>query len=86
MNLTTPIDHINIDPSGELMVIASQRKKDALRLVHLPSQTVATNWPTSNTPLHYITSTAFSPKSGYLAIGNDRGRVLLYRIPYFQAA
>jgi U3 small nucleolar RNA-associated protein 18 len=25
----------------------------------------------------------FSPKSGYLAMGNDKGRVLLYRLNHY---
>jgi U3 small nucleolar RNA-associated protein 18 len=54
--------------------------------IHLPSLTVFSNWPTSNTPLHYVYSTAFSPNSGFMAIGNDRGKVLLYRVNHFGSA
>jgi hypothetical protein len=31
-------------------------------------------------PLHYIHSFAFSPRGGFLAAGNARGKVLLYRL------
>lgn len=47
--------------------------------LHLPSLTVFSNWPTSRTPLRYVNAFDFSPNSGYLSIGNDRGKALLYR-------
>lgn len=47
--------------------------------VHLPSLTVFSNWPTSRTPLRYVNAFDFSPNSGYISIGNDRGKALLYR-------
>ena len=56
------------------------------RVVHVPTMTVFSNWPTSKSPLHYVHSTAFSPHSGYLAIGNARGRVLLYRLHHYSKA
>jgi U3 small nucleolar RNA-associated protein 18 len=65
------------------MAMASTHKKDAMRLVHLPSATVFSNWPTSRSPLQFVTSLAFSPHSGFLAIGNARGRVLLYRMHHY---
>jgi hypothetical protein len=37
-------------------------------------------------PLHYVHSLAFSPHSGFLTIGNARGRVLLYRLHHYQEA
>lgn len=53
--------------------------------VHLPSLTVFSNWPTSQTPLHYVSTMDFSPHSGYLAAGNDKGKVLLYRLHHYPA-
>ena len=47
--------------------------------LHLPSLTVFSNWPTSRTPLRYVNTFDFSPNSGYLSIGNDKGKALLYR-------
>ena len=51
--------------------------------VHLPSLTVFSNWPTSGTPLGHVTSIDFSAQSEYVAIGNTRGRVLLYHLRDF---
>ena len=66
--------------SVQILAMASRMAKDALRLVHLPSCTVFSNWPTSRTPLGYVHSLAFSPGGGYLAIGTARGTALLYRL------
>jgi len=86
MNLITPIDTIRFNHDAQLCLIASRHKKDALKMVHVESQTAFANWPTSSTPLHYVTDADFSPNSGYMAIGNDRGRVLLYRLKHYPKA
>ncbi|KAJ5653594.1 hypothetical protein N7490_000597 [Penicillium lividum] len=78
--LTTPISHLVFAPDGQMLVMASRWKRDALRLVHLPSCTVYRNWPTSNTPLGRISSVAISPNSEQLAIGNEQGRIRLWEI------
>ncbi|KAJ5670187.1 uncharacterized protein N7477_005550 [Penicillium maclennaniae] len=78
--LTTPISHLVFAPDGQMLVMASRWKRDALRLVHLPSCTVYRNWPTSNTPLGRISSVAISPNSEQLAVGNEQGRVRLWEI------
>lgn len=82
-HLTTSIDFIQFNHSGELLAFGSHRKKDSLRMVHVESRTVFPNWPTSNTPLHYVTQCAFSPNSGFFVVGNARGKVLMYRLPFF---
>ena len=71
---------------GELLAIASSQKKDQLNLVHFPSCTVFSNWPTERTPIKKVTSLDFSRGGGYLALGNNRGRVLLYRLSHFETA
>jgi len=84
-NLTTAIHNIQFNCDNQIIAFASRHNKDSLRLAHLPSMTVFANWPTSSTPLHYVTSLAFSPSSGYLVVGNDRGKALLYRLHHYQA-
>ncbi|KAJ5934549.1 hypothetical protein N7466_004096 [Penicillium verhagenii] len=78
--LTTPVSHLVFAPDGQMLVMASRWKRDALRLVHLPSCTVYRNWPTSNTPLGRISSVAISPNSEQLAVGNEQGRIRLWEI------
>ncbi len=63
-NLTTATSHLVFSPDdGQLLAIGSRWKRDALRLVHLPSCTVYRNWPTAGTPLGRITAVAFCPYS-----------------------
>ena len=64
MNLTTPIDTLRFNSTSEILSMSSLQVKDALRLVHVPSLTVFSNWPTSKTPLHYVSAVDFSPNSG----------------------
>ncbi|KAK0659219.1 putative U3 small nucleolar RNA-associated protein 18 [Cercophora samala] len=78
--LTTAITILSFSPDGQLMVFGSNLKKDALRLVHLPSCTVYRNWPTEQTPLGRVSAVAFSADSSIIAIGNDAGKVRLWEI------
>lgn len=64
MNLRTAVDHLKFNHDGQILTIASQRMKDSLKLVHVSSGSVFANWPTSKTPLSYVTSLDFSPHSG----------------------
>ncbi|KAG6041609.1 hypothetical protein E4U41_003220 [Claviceps citrina] len=78
--LITPITVVTFSPDGQLLAFGSRNKKDALRLVHLPSCTVYRNWPTDQTPLGRITSVAFGRQSDLLAVGNDAGKIRLWHI------
>eukprot|EP00873_Tetraselmis_striata_P029885 jgi/Tetstr1/450149/TSEL_037191.t1 len=86
MNLTTTVDSLAFSPDGALLAMASRMKKDALRIVHVPSRTVYSNWPSGRSPLHFVHSVAFSPGGGYLAVGNAKGRALLYRLHHYSEA
>ncbi|KAI8983300.1 WD40-repeat-containing domain protein [Trametes punicea] len=82
-NLTTSITALKFNHDSQLLAMASNVKKDQMRMVHLPSLTVFSNWPTSSTPLGHVTSVDFSACSEYVAVGNNRGRVLLYHLRDF---
>lgn len=82
-NLTTNISCLRYNHDSQLLAMASNVKRDQLRLVHLPSLTVYGNWPTTKTPLAHVTSMDFSVGSEYFAIGNNKGRVLLYHLRDF---
>jgi U3 small nucleolar RNA-associated protein 18 len=60
--------------------MASRWKRDALRIVHLPSCTVYRNWPTDRTALGRVSSVALSPDGGLLAVGNEQGKIRLWEI------
>ncbi|KAI7555598.1 WD40 repeat-like protein, partial [Hortaea werneckii] len=87
-HLTTPISHLVFSPDGQVLAMASKWKRDALRLVHLPSCTVFKNWPTNSTPLGRITGVAFcdggvvEDKDVYalLAVANEQGKIRLWEV------
>ncbi|KAI9059535.1 WD40 repeat-like protein [Trametes sanguinea] len=82
-NLTTSITSLKFNHDSQLLAMASNVKKDQMRMIHLPSLTAFSNWPTSSTPLGHVTSVDFSAGSEYVAVGNNRGRVLLYHLRDF---
>lgn len=86
LNLTTKIDSLSFHPSSQFFAMASSEKVDQLRLVHAASGSVFTNWPTERTPLRKVSCLDFSPGGAYFAVGNNRGRVLLYRVNQFDNA
>ncbi|XP_028402365.1 U3 small nucleolar RNA-associated protein 18 homolog [Dendronephthya gigantea] len=86
MNLTTQISKLKFNSTSEILGMSSRSIKNAFRLLHVPSLSVFSNWPTSNTPLRYVETFDFSPRSGYIAIGNDRGRALLFRLNHYMDA
>ncbi|KAF8883837.1 WD40-repeat-containing domain protein, partial [Infundibulicybe gibba] len=62
-NLTTAVSTLMFNHDAQILAVASREKRDAMRLIHLPSLTSFSNWPTE-----------------YIAIGNTRGKVLLYHL------
>ncbi|KAI3397588.1 hypothetical protein diail_10560 [Diaporthe ilicicola] len=80
--LITPITVTTFSPDGQLLAFASQHKKDAFKLVHLPSCTVYRNWPTEKTPLGRVTAVTFgkSKDADVLAVGNDAGKIRMWEI------
>ena len=78
--LITAVTVLTFSPDGQLLAVASGKKTDAFRLVHLPSCTVYRNWPTQQTPLGRITAVAFGSDSDVLAVGNDAGKIRLWQI------
>ena len=85
--LTTPTSNLVFSPDGQLLAMASKWKRDALRLVHLPSCTVYRNWPTSSTALGRITGVAFAGGEvvgedvhSILAVANEQGKIRVWEI------
>lgn len=83
MNLPTSADVVSFNSDGQILAMSSQREQHGLKLLHVPSRTVFSNWPTAQTPLGYVCSMSFSPASKFIAIGNDKGKCLLYKINHY---
>ncbi|CCH40987.1 U3 small nucleolar RNA-associated protein [Wickerhamomyces ciferrii] len=81
--LVTTISSLEFSSDGQILCMASRAKKDALRLVHLPSCKVFQNWPTSGTPFGKVTSVAFSPNNEMISVGNEAGKVRLWRLNHY---
>lgn len=83
MNLTTEINRAVFNSTGELLAISSKDLKDSLRLINMHTLHCVPNWPTANTPLAHVTSVGFSPNSGYIGVGNSKGKALLYKLTHY---
>ncbi|KAJ1964465.1 U3 snoRNP protein [Dipsacomyces acuminosporus] len=83
-NLTTSIKGVKFNHSSEIMGIFSRKKADQFKLVHLPTATVFANWPHMKARLGKVECFDFSPHSGFLAIGNDSGKALLYKLDHYK--
>ncbi|WVQ98446.1 hypothetical protein IAU59_005570 [Kwoniella sp. CBS 9459] len=81
--LTMPISTMDFHPRSDVLVTASTGRKDLLKMYHLPSGTAFSNWPTPATPLGRVTCTGFSSSGEYLAVGNQRGNVLLWSLRHY---
>lgn len=85
-SLTTKVDFLKFNNDAQILAICSSMKKNSLKLVHVPSFTTFSNWPSLNKSLHYPRCLDFSPGGGFMAIGNAGGRVLLYKLHHYHQA
>ncbi|KAF6098083.1 UTP18 small subunit processome component [Phyllostomus discolor] len=84
MNLVTGVSSLAFNPTTEILAIASEKMKEAVRLVHLPSCTVFSNFPViKKKTISLVHTMDFSPRSGYFALGNEKGKALLYRLHHY---
>jgi U3 small nucleolar RNA-associated protein 18 len=83
-NLTTKVDFLKFNNDGQILAICSSMKKNSLKLIHVPSFTVFSNWPPKS--IHYPRCLDFSPGGGFMAMGNAGGKVLLYKLHHYHHA
>jgi len=83
MNLTTKVEGSVFNSTNEVLACYSPQVRNAMKLIHLPSLTAFSNWPIEKQTLGNIQCVDFSPKSGYLGIGNESGKALLFRLNHF---
>ena len=84
MNLTTTIDGLTFDDSGELLAMWTRWKRGGVRLVHCQTTSVYGNWPEARgATVQFPTALSFSEGSKYLSVGNDEGNALLYKLNHY---
>ena len=83
LNLTTSIDGVKFNPTGEILAFFSRWKADAIRFLHTPSLTVYSNWPSFKSHIKFPFACGFSEDSRYVGVGNDEGQALLYKLNYY---
>ncbi|CCJ30062.1 unnamed protein product [Pneumocystis jirovecii] len=82
-HLTTSINTLEFSPDGQILAMASREKSDFLRLIHFPTGSAYRNWPTASTPLGRISAVKFSPPGSEITIGNETGKIGLWRFAYY---
>uniref|UniRef100_A0A182JGU4 WD repeat-containing protein 55 homolog n=1 Tax=Anopheles atroparvus TaxID=41427 RepID=A0A182JGU4_ANOAO len=82
-NLTTYIDSLTFNATSELLAMASSNIANAMKLVHVKSGTVFKNFPALTAKLGQVTAVEFSPFGGFLAIGNKKSVVSLFRVKHY---
>ncbi|XP_005526905.2 PREDICTED: U3 small nucleolar RNA-associated protein 18 homolog [Pseudopodoces humilis] len=84
MNLVTSATCVTFNPTTEILAVASRDTDEAVKLVHLPSYTVFSNFPVFRRKQIYLTqSMDFSPRSGYFSVANNKGKALLFRLKHY---
>ncbi|KAF8046684.1 hypothetical protein N665_3518s0001, partial [Sinapis alba] len=69
-NLTSQIDFMKFNHDAQILGIVSKMNKNSVKLVHVPSLTVFSNWPPPERNMHNPRCLDFSPGSGFMAMGN----------------
>ncbi|XP_073005829.1 U3 small nucleolar RNA-associated protein 18 homolog [Typha latifolia] len=85
-SLTTMVDQMKFNHDAQILAISSRMKKNGLKLVHVPSFNVFSNWPAPRFSLQYPRCLDFSPGGGFMTVGNSAGKVLLYKLHHYQNA
>ncbi|KAM9393054.1 U3 small nucleolar RNA-associated protein 18 homolog [Pholidichthys leucotaenia] len=85
MNLLTSATALTFNPTSEILAIASRCEDEAVRLVHLPSLTVFSNFPVATRKVVYRASCLdFSPHSGFFSVANNKGHAPLFRLLHYK--
>ncbi|XP_050304216.1 U3 small nucleolar RNA-associated protein 18 homolog [Anthonomus grandis grandis] len=84
MNLTTAITNLKFNSTSELLALSSTEIKNSIKLLHLGSSTVFSNFPPFDSKLGNINCVNFTPGSGFLALANRKSIVSLFRLKHFK--
>lgn len=84
LNLTTSISDIKFNSSSEMLALYSSEIKNSIKLYHINSKNVFSNFPPFESKLGHINCINFSPGSGFLALGNRKSVVSLFRLKHYK--
>lgn len=84
LNLTTRITDLKFNSTSEILALSSVDIENSVKLFHVGSGTVFSNFPNFSTKFGHINVMNFSPNSGYVAFGNKKSTVSLYRLKHFK--
>ncbi|VDK52754.1 unnamed protein product [Anisakis simplex] len=82
--LTTSANSVCFSKDSQILAMSSSVKSNALRVAHLRSTSVFSNFPPRNVRLGQPTTCDFSPNNGYFAIGDMNGYLSLFRLNHFE--
>lgn len=82
-NLRTEITDMQFNPASEMLAMCSADVVNAVKILHFPSATVFSNFPSQHDNIGRSTVTAFSPAGGFFSLGTIEGRVPLYRMRHY---
>ncbi|XP_060945916.1 U3 small nucleolar RNA-associated protein 18 homolog isoform X2 [Limanda limanda] len=85
MNLLTSVTSLTFNPTSEILAMASRAEDEAVRLVHLSSLSIFSNFPVSKRNIVYRASCLdFSPHSGFFSLANNKGHAPLFRLLHYK--
>lgn len=84
MNLTTKITDLKFNSTSEILALSSVDIENSVKLFHVGAGSVFSNFPNFSTKFGHINVINFSPNSGYIALGNKKSTVSLYRLKHFK--
>lgn len=85
MNLLTSCTSLSFCPTSEILAMGSRADDEALKLLHVPSLSVFSNFPVAKRKIVYrVQDVAFSPHSGFFCLANNKGHAPLYRLLHYK--
>lgn len=83
LNLTTSVNNLLFNSTSEILALSSIDVPKSIKLFHVGSGTTFNNFPPFESKMGKVCSVNFSPNSGYIAIGNTKSTVSLYRLKHY---
>ncbi|XP_062263874.1 U3 small nucleolar RNA-associated protein 18 homolog isoform X2 [Platichthys flesus] len=85
MNLLTSVTSLTFNPTSEILAMASRAEDEAVKLVHLSSLSIFSNFPVSKRNIvHRASCLDFSPHSGFFSLANNKGHAPLFRLLHYK--